>query len=125
MNKSVDATEVDEYTIRCYIFNSSFKNLSFFKFCNNLFLLLFEFGFNQSFMGNNYVFKLLINFYNLEFHCFTNKYIVVANRFDIDLRTWKERFDAEYIYNHTALCAAFNVTGDDLIFFKRCINPVP
>jgi hypothetical protein len=50
MNKSVDSAKVDKYTVRCNIFNGSFENLSFFKFSNDLFLLLFKLCFDKSFV---------------------------------------------------------------------------
>src|ERR1035437_131412 len=85
MNKAIHATKVDEYAIRCNIFDSSFKNLSFFKFRDDLFLLLFKFSLDKRFVRNNNVFELLVDFHNLKFHCFTYKYIIVTYRFHINL----------------------------------------
>src|ERR1035437_8654741 len=110
MDKSVNTTEVDEYTIGCNVFDSTLKYLAFFKLGNNILFLLFEFSLNKSFMRNNHILEFMINLNNLEFHCFTYKYIIIADWLNINLRTWKERLNAKYIHNHTAFGTALNVT---------------
>src|SRR5664279_3216655 len=122
MYKAIHATKVDEYTIRSNIFDSSFKNLSFFKFSNDLFFLLFKFSFDKSFMRNNNVFELLVDFNNLEFHRLAYKYIIVADWLNVNLGTRKESFNAKNINDHAAFGTAFDVTRDDFVFFKRSIN---
>src|SRR5699024_6851600 len=102
--------QVDKYTIGSDILNGTFENLSFFEFTDDFLLLLFQFGFDKSLVGNNHILEFLVNLNNLEFHSFANEYIVVADRLHVDLRTRQESFDAEYVYNHTTLCAALDVT---------------
>src|SRR5512135_2664394 len=70
MYKTVNTSKVDKHAIGGNILNGSLKNLSFFKFRNNLFLLLFKFSFDKSFMGHHNIFKFLVDLNNLEFHCF-------------------------------------------------------
>ena len=67
----------------------------------------------------------MIDFHNLEFHCFTNVGIIVADRFDINLRSREKRFNAKNIYDHTAFGAALDISLDYLIIVKRSIYPVP
>ena len=47
---TVYAAQVDEYTVRGDIFNSTFEDLTFFEFRHDLFFLSLEFGFDQSFV---------------------------------------------------------------------------
>src|SRR5699024_5387727 len=104
------AAQIDEYTIGSDILDSSFEYLSFFEFGDNFFLLLFELGFDKSFVRNNHILEFLIDFNNFEFHSFTYEYIVVTDRLNVDLRTGQECFDTEYIDNHTALRATFDIS---------------
>ena len=125
VNQTVYATQVDEYTVRSDILNSSFKYLSFFEFGDNIFFLLFQFCFDESFVRNNDIFEFLVNFYHLEFHSFAHEYIVISNRFNIDLRTRQEGFDTEYINDHTAFGTAFDKPFNDFIVFKSRVNTIP
>ena len=85
VNQAVNATKVDEYTVRSDILNCSFKNLTLFKFSDDVFLLLLKFCFNKSLVRNDYILKFLINLNDLEFHCFTNEYVIVADLLNVDL----------------------------------------
>jgi len=125
VDQSVYATQVDEYTIRCDILNGSFKNLSFFELTDNFFLLLFQFSFDKSFVRNNHVFEFLVDFNHFEFHCFANEYIIVTDRFHVDLRTRQECFDTEYVNDHTTLSATLDVTLDNFFVFQSSINAIP
>ena len=125
VNQTVYAAKVDEYTVRSDIFNSTFEYLSFFKFTDDFFLLLFKFSFDKSFVRNNNVFEFLVDFNHFEFHCLTYKYIVVADRFHINLRTRQECFDTEYVHNHTTLSAALDVTLNNFFIFKSSVYAVP
>ena len=125
VNQSIYAAQIDEYTIGSDILDSSFEYLSFFEFGDNFFLLLFELGFDKSFVRNNHILEFLIDFNNFEFHSFTYEYIVVTDRLNVDLRTGQECFDTEYIDNHTALRATFDISFDDFVVFKSRVNTVP
>jgi len=125
VNQTIYATQVDKYTIGSDILNGTFENLSFFEFTDDFLLLLFQFGFDKSLVGNNHILEFLVNLNNLEFHSFANEYIVVADRLHVDLRTRQESFDAEYVYNHTTLCAALDVTLDNFFVFQSCVYAIP
>ena len=125
VDQTVYATQVDEYTVRCDIFNSTFKYLTFFKFTDDFFLLLFQFSFDKSLVRNNHVLEFLVDLNNLEFHSFANEYIVVADRLNVDLRTRQECFDTEYVNDHTTLSAALDVTLDNFFIFQSCVNTIP
>ena len=85
MDKSVNAAEVNEYTIACNVLDSSLKNLTFFKFADNLALLKLKFSLDKSLMRYNDISEFLIDLHNLEIHCCVNELIVVTDRFDVDL----------------------------------------
>ena len=125
MNQAVNATEVDEHTIRSDVLDSTFKYLTFFKLSNNFFLLLFEFCFDKSLMRNDNILEFLIDFHNLEFHSLSYKHIVVTDRLNVDLRARQECLDTEYINNHTTLSAALDVALDDFIIVKSLVNTIP
>ncbi len=125
MDKSVYAAKVDEYAIAGDVFNHAFEYLTFFKFANDFFFLLFEFCFDKNFVRNNNVFEFLVDFYDFEFHGFAYEYIVVADRFHVYLRTRQESFNAEYVHNHTAFGATFYETLDNFIVVECFVNTFP
>ena len=87
MDQSVYATQVNEYSVRGDIFNSTFKYLSFFQFRDDIFLLLFQLSLDKSFVRYNNILEFLVDLNHFEFHGLTNIDIVIANRLNIDLRT--------------------------------------
>ena len=125
VDQTVYATQVDEHTVRGDILNSSFKNLSFFELADNFFLLLFQFSFDKSLVRYNNVFEFLVDLNHFEFHCFANEYIIVTDRFNVDLRTRQECFDSEYVYDHTTLCAALDESLDNFFIFQSSVNAIP
>ena len=88
-------------------------------------LLCFELCFDESLVRNNNVAILLIDLYNLEFHCLAYENIVVANGLHVDLRTGQEGFYAKYIDDHAALCATLDETFDNFLAFKSLIDTLP
>ena len=124
VDQAVYAAKVDEYTVRSDVLDSSFQYLTFFQFGDDFFLL-FQFSFDKSLVRYNNVFEFLVNFNHFEFHCFANEYIIVADRFNVDLRTRQECFDSEYVYDHTTLCAALDVTLDDFVVLESLVDAVP
>ena len=125
VNQTVYAAQIDEYTVRGDVFDRTFENLSFFEFGHDLFLLCLEFGLDQSLVRYDYVAELLIDLNHLEFHRFVNIDIVIADRFNIDLRSWQESLDTEHIDNHTALGTTFDVTLDHFVFFESLVHAIP
>ena len=55
------------------------------KLRNNILFLYLKFSFDKSLVRNNNVFKFLVNFYNIEFHCFSNVDVIIPNRLNINL----------------------------------------
>ena len=125
MDKTINASKIDKYTIRSNVFNHSFKYLTFFKLRDDFFFLLLNVCFDKRFVGNNNVFEFMVDFNHFEFHVFTNVLIVVTNRFNIDLRTRKERFDTKYVYNHTTFSTTLNKTLYDFFFVVCIVNTIP
>ena len=125
VDKTIDTAEVDEHAVRGDILDRTFEYLTFFEFSDDFFFLLFELGLNESFVRNNDILEFLIDFNDFEFHRFAYEYIVVANGFNVDLRTGQEGFDAEYIDNHTAFGTALDVTLDDFVVFESSIYAIP
>ena len=125
MNQTIYTAKINEYAVRRNILNRSLKNLTLFKFRDNFLFLSFKFCFNQCFMRNHYILIFLINFYNLEFHCLTDKDIIITYWFYINLATWQECFNTKYINDHATLRTIFNVSFNYFFIFKRLINAFP
>src|SRR5690554_395569 len=125
MNKSINAPKINEYTVRSNVFNNTFKYLTFFKLPDDFFFLFFDVGFDKCFMRNNNVFEFLVNFNHFEFHSLSDIHIVVANWFDVDLRTWQERLNSKYVYNHTTFGSVLNISVDDSSFIMGKVNALP
>ena len=87
VDQSVYTAQVNEYSVRGDIFNSTFKHLSFFQFRNDIFLLLFQLSLDKSFVRYNNVLEFLVDFNHFEFHGLANIDIIITNRLNIDLRT--------------------------------------
>ena len=85
VDKTVDTTEVNEYTIVGDVLDCSFENLAFFEFADDLALLLLEFSLKKSLVRNDNVTEFLINLNDLEVHCLVNICIVILDRTDVDL----------------------------------------
>jgi hypothetical protein len=60
-----------------------------------------------------------------EFHCLSNKLIVICYRLHVDLRTWQEGFHTKYIYDQAALCFAGNSTGNNFTSFVNFNDALP
>ncbi|MNL29810.1 hypothetical protein D3C87_1515090 [compost metagenome] len=88
VDKSVNTSKVDEYTVRSNVFNNTFKYLAFFKLPNDFFFLNFDICFDKRFVRNNYVFKLMVDFHNFEFHSFVYILIVISDWLNVNLRSW-------------------------------------
>ena len=125
VDESVDTTQVDKYAVAGDILNGTFKNLAFLQFRDNLLLLSLKLCLDESLMRNNDVTELLVDLNNFELHGLSNELIVVAYGMNVNLRTWQEGLDAEYIDNHTALCAALDEALDNLLLLESCIDAVP
>ena len=118
VDKAVDTAEVDEHAVGGDVLDSAFEYLAFFELGDDFAFLLLEFGFDECFVGYNHVAEFFVDFNHAEFHCLADEYVVVADRLNVDLRAGEEGFDAEYIYNHTALGAAFDEALDDFVVFE-------
>ncbi len=85
MNETVNATEVDEYTIRGDVLNSTLDNLALLKLRHDLLLLLLELCLDENLVANYYVAVLLVDLNNLEFHCLVDEYVIVTDWLNVDL----------------------------------------
>ena len=125
VNETIDTAKVDEHTVRGDVLDRTFENLSLLQLGHDNLLLCLQLGLDKSLVGNDYIAELLIYLDNLEFHRLIDIYIVIADRLYVDLRTRQERFDAEYIDNHTALGAALDITLDDFVVGQSLIDAIP
>ena len=125
MNKTIYATKVDEYTVRCDVLNSTFNNLTLLELWHDLLLLLFEFSLDKNLVRNHNILELMVDLNNLEFHCLVYEYIVITDWLNVDLWTWQKCLNAKYINDHTTLSATLNETGDNLIVLKCLVNTLP
>ena len=125
MDKTIYTAKVDEYTVRSDVLNNTFKDLTLFKLTDDFSLLSFKFSFDKNLVRYDNILEFVVNLNNLEFHCLINVSIVIADRTYINLATWKEGFDTEYINDHTALSAALNVSLNDFVLFKSFSDKIP
>ena len=125
MDESVNTTEVNEYTVSGNILNRTLKDLTFFELGNDFFLLCFKFFFDKSLVRNNHVAELLVDFNNLELHGFANKYVVISDRMNVDLASWKEGFNSEDVNNHATFSATLDITLNNFFVFKSGVNTFP
>ena len=125
MDETINTAQIDEYTISGDVLNSTFEYLAFLQLADDFLLLLFEFCLDESLVAYNNIAVFLVDLNNLEFHCLSNEYVVVADGLNINLATRKECFDTKYINNHTTLSAALDVALDDFFVFKSSVNAIP
>ncbi len=125
MDKSVYAAQVDEHTVGSDVLDSAFEHLAFFEFGDDFFLLLFEFGLDESLVAYYDVAVFLVDFNNLEFHSLVHIHVVVADGAYVNLAAGQECLDAEYVYYHTALCAALDIALDDFVVLQRLVHALP
>ena len=125
VDQTVHTAQIDEYAVRSDVLDGTFENLALFEFRHDDLLLGLKLGLDERLVRNDHVAELLIDLDDLEFHGLVHVYVVVADRLHVDLRTGQERLDAEYVYNHTALGAALDVTLDDFVLFEGLVHTVP
>ena len=125
VDKTVNAAQVDEYTVAGDVLNSTLEYLTLLELGDDFLALLLELGLDECLVRNNNVLVLLVDFNNLEFHGLVDKHVVVADGLNVDLATWQECLDAEYVNDHTTLSATLDVTLNDFIIFKRLVNAIP
>ena len=125
MYQTVDASKVDKYSVRSDILDDTLEYLSFFEARDNLFALFFEFFLDKSFVRYYYVFVFVVYFYDLEFHSLIDKYVVVAYRLHIDLRTGQESLYSKYFYYHTTFCTGFDIAVNDFLTFESGFHSIP
>jgi len=85
VNETVNATQVNEYTVRGDVLNGTLKYLTLLETADNLLLLSLQLCLDESLVADNDVLVLLIDFHNLELHRLANEYVVVADGLDINL----------------------------------------
>ena len=125
MDETIYATQVDKYAVGSDVLDSTFEHLALLELRNDFLLLGFEFGLDECLMRHYHILVLLVDLDYLELHRLAYEYVVVADGLHVNLRTGQEGLDAEDVYNHTALRAALDVTLDDFLALKGCIDTLP
>ena len=125
VNQSVNTTQVYEYAVAGDILNNTLQDLTLLQLADNLLLLGLELSLDECLVWYNYITELLVNLNNLELHGLANELVVVANGVNVDLATRQEGLDAEYVNNHTTLCAALDVTLNNFLVVESCIDAIP
>ncbi len=125
VDKTVDTTKVNEYTVGGDILNSALEDLTLLELGDDLLLLLLELGLDKGLVRDDDIAELSVDLNNLELHGLADEDVVVADGLDIDLRTGEESLDTEYVNNHTTLGTALDVTLNDLVVLESCIDAVP
>ena len=85
VDKSVYATEVNEYTVTCDVLDSTLEYLTLLELTDDLALLLLELSLDKCLVRNDNITELLVDLNDLEVHIGVNILIVVADRLDVDL----------------------------------------
>ena len=125
MDETVHAAEVDEHAVGGDVLDGSFKHLAFLELGDDFALLLLELGLDEGLVGDNDVFEFGVDLHDLELHGLAHEDVVVADGFHVDLRAGEEGLDAEDVDDHAALCAALDVTLDDLVVFESLVDTLP
>ena len=125
MDESVNTTEVNEYTVRSDVLNGTLEDLALLELADDLLLLSLKLLLDKSLVRYNDIAELLVDLDNLELHGLANELIVVAYGVNVDLRTGEESLDTKHVDDHTALCAALDVTLDNCILLESIVDLVP
>src|SRR5699024_1996565 len=76
-------------------------------------------------MRNYDVFIFVINFNHFELHSLSYIRIIITDRLNIYLRSWKESFDTENIHNHTSFRSTFYETIYNSSFVMSYVYTLP
>ena len=125
MDETVNTAEVNEYTIVGDVLDSSFENLTFFEFADDLALLFLKFCLEESLVRYDNIAEFLVDLDDLEVHCLVNKCIVILDRTDVDLRTREEGLDSENVHDHTALRTGLDITFYDFALVECLVYHIP
>ena len=68
MHQSVHTAEVDEYTVRGDVFDSTFEHLALLQVRDDLSLLSLELGLDECLVRYDHVAELLVDLHHLELH---------------------------------------------------------
>ena len=125
MDKTVHTAKVNEYAVIGDILDCSLENLTLLKLTDELCSLLLLLCLKKCLVGNYHIAELLIDLNDLAVNILVDKLVIVADRLDVDLRTWKEGLDSEHVDNHTALGAGLYKSLYYLILLECLVNSVP
>ena len=125
MDKTVHTAKVNEYAVIGDILDCSLENLALLKLTDELCSLLLLLCLKKCLVGNYHIAELLIDLNDLAVNILVDKLVIVADRLDVDLRTWKEGLDSEHVDNHTALGAGLYKSLYNLILLECLVNSVP
>ena len=125
VDESVNTTEVNEYTVRGDVLDCTLEDLTLLKLADDFFLLCLQLSLDEGLVRNNNVTELLVDLDNLELHCLAYEYIVVTYRMNVNLASWQECLDTEYVNDHTALSAALDVTLDNFLVVQSSVDTLP
>ena len=88
MKKTIDTTQVDEYTEIGHVLDHTFQYLTLLQVVQDFCFLLFEILLDQYFVRNNYVIVGVVDFNNLHFHFLAYINIEIPDRLHVNLRAW-------------------------------------
>src|SRR5687767_3542866 len=125
VEKSIYTTKVHKGTKVCDVFYNTFQYLTFFKSGDDRLTLFRKITFDKCFVRYNCVFDILIDLDDFKFHRLAYVLIVIDDLLDIDLRTWKECFEATCIDDKTTFGFADDSTIDDSAIVERVNKSFP
>ena len=85
VDESVNTTEVNEYTVRGDVLDSTFEDLTLLELTDDLLLLSLNLLLDKSLVRYNDVAELLVDLDHLELHGLANELVVVAYGMNVDL----------------------------------------
>src|ERR1043165_2562249 len=125
MHQTIDAAEIDKCTEIGNGFVSAFENLTAFEFLDDLLTLFVDSVLHKYLMGDDDIFRRMIDLYDANIHRGVEINIEVTNWLDVDLRTWHKGFDAEQVNNKTTFNTLSNFNFDDLAGLRSFVNAFP
>ena len=85
VDETVNATEVDEHTVRSDVLDCTLEYLTLLECADDLLLLLLKLSLDECLVRNDNVLEFLVDLDNLEIFCLANVCIVVTDRLNVDL----------------------------------------
>ena len=120
------AAEVDEDTVGGDVLHHALQHLTLLEVADDFGLLGLDLVLDEGLVADDDVLVLVVDFHHLELHLLVDIDVVVADGLDVDLAAGEECLDVlEDGDDETALGAALDVAGDDLLALVGLVDALP